>query len=78
MTEAANAVTDDWFHVLGFPKMRVPKAAANAASRRISERSGVRIVATEDRDYVGGRFLTEIWEITAEEWRTRKRGTSEV
>jgi hypothetical protein len=33
---------------------------------------GMRVVATEERDYVGGRFTTEIWEITAEEWRARK------
>jgi hypothetical protein len=33
----------------------------------------MRLVATEDRDYVSGRFPSEIWEITAEEWRGRKR-----
>ena len=66
MTEAAEAVTDYWFDRLGFPVMRVPKAVANTASRRISERQGMRVVAMEDRDYVGGRFPTEIWEITAE------------
>jgi RimJ/RimL family protein N-acetyltransferase len=73
MTEAAEAATDFWFEVLKFRVMRVPKAAPNAASRRISVRQGMRIVKTEDRDYVGGRFLTEIWEITAEEWRARNR-----
>lgn len=31
----------------------------------------MRLVALEERDYVGGRFPTEIWEITAEEWRRR-------
>jgi len=73
MTEAAEAVTDYWFDVLRFPVLRVPKAKPNVASRRISEKQGMRIVATEERDYVSGRFLTEIWEITAEEWRLRKR-----
>jgi len=72
MTEACGAVTDYWFETLGFPLLRVPKAAANMASRRISERQGMRIVATEERDYVSGRLLTEVWEITLEEWRTRK------
>jgi len=33
----------------------------------------MRLVATEDRDYVSGRFPAEIQEITAEEWRARKR-----
>jgi [ribosomal protein S5]-alanine N-acetyltransferase len=72
MTEAAAAVTDYWFDVLGFAKMRIPKAAPNLASRRISERQGMRIVGIEERDYVGGRFLTGIWEVTAEEWSKRR------
>jgi [ribosomal protein S5]-alanine N-acetyltransferase len=33
------------------------------------------LVATENRDYVSGRLPSEIWEITAEEWRARKRQT---
>src|SRR5579872_1634854 len=72
MTEASEAVTDFWFDVLRFPLMRVPKAAANTASRRISEKNGMRIVATLEREYVSGRLLTEIWEITAGEWRARR------
>ena len=72
-TEAAEAVTDYWFDTLKFPVLRVPKAAANQASRRISERQRMRLVATEERDYVSGRALTGIWEITAEEWRDRRR-----
>jgi [ribosomal protein S5]-alanine N-acetyltransferase len=73
MTEACEAVTDFWFNTLTFPALRAPKAIPNAASRRISEKQGMRLVATEDRDYVSGRFPSEIWEITAEEWRARKR-----
>lgn len=73
MTEACEAVTDFWFNTLNFPVLRAPKAIPNIASRRISERQGMRLVATEDRDYVSGRFPSEIWEITAEEWRARKR-----
>jgi RimJ/RimL family protein N-acetyltransferase len=74
MTEATTAVTDFWFNVLNLPEMRVAKAAANTASRRISEKNGMRLVATEERDYVSGRLPTEIWAITAEEWR-RHRAT---
>ncbi len=73
MTEACEAVTDFWFNTLHFPVLRAPKAAANIASRRISEKQGMRLVATEYRDYVSGRFPSEIWEITTEEWRARKR-----
>lgn len=73
MTEACDAVTEYWFNVLKFPVLRVPKAIANTASRRISERQGMRVIATEERGYVSGRLPTEIWEITAEEWNARKR-----
>ncbi len=73
MPEARQAVTDFWFDTLNFPVLRAPKAVANVASRRISEKQGMRLIATEDRDYVSGRFPSEIWEITAQEWRARKR-----
>jgi len=72
MTEAVDAVTDYWFDELGFSDMRSSKAVANIASRRISEKSGMRIVAVEEADYVSGRFLTEVWEITAQEWRAHR------
>ena len=71
MTEAAHAVTDYWFNVLGKPVLRVPKAIPNTSSRRISEKQGMRVIAVEDRDYVGGRFPTEIWELTRDEWNAR-------
>lgn len=48
MTEASEAVNDYWFDALKFPRMRVPKAIANVASRRISEKNGMRIVATRN------------------------------
>jgi [ribosomal protein S5]-alanine N-acetyltransferase len=74
MTEAADVVTDYWFGTLGFPVMRIPKAVVNTASRRISEKQGMRVVGVEEREYVCGRLLTEIWEITAEEWKARRSG----
>jgi ribosomal-protein-alanine N-acetyltransferase len=73
MTEAADAVTDYWFDVLKMPFMRVPKAKDNTGSCRISEQQGMRMVGTEDRDYVSGRLPSEIWAITADEWRARRK-----
>jgi RimJ/RimL family protein N-acetyltransferase len=72
MSEACDAVTDYWFSTLKFPVLRAPKAAANTASRRISEKQGMRLVETVEREYVSGRLATEIWEITAEEWQARR------
>jgi RimJ/RimL family protein N-acetyltransferase len=73
MTEAVIAVSDYWFDVLRFPVLRAPKAIANVASRRISEKTGMRMIGTEERNLVSGRQLSEIWEITAEEWRAFRR-----
>jgi len=73
MTEACDAATDYWFNVLGFPVLRVGKAISNTGSRRISEKQGMRVIQVAERDYVCGRMPTEIWEITADEWRARRR-----
>jgi [ribosomal protein S5]-alanine N-acetyltransferase len=72
-SEACDAVTEYWFEVLKFPVLRAPKAIINQGSRRISEKQGMRVVAIEERDYVSGLLPSEVWEITAEEWRARKR-----
>jgi threonine dehydratase/RimJ/RimL family protein N-acetyltransferase len=73
MTEAATAATDFWFDELKFPVLRTKKAIANAASRRVSEKQGMRVVGTIEHDSVSGRQPAEVWAITAEEWRVRKR-----
>jgi RimJ/RimL family protein N-acetyltransferase len=72
MSEACVWANDYWFDVLGFPVLRVWKAIANESSRRISEKQGMRIVERGKRDYVSGTLPSEMWEITAEEWRTWK------
>lgn len=71
MTEACDAATDYWFRVLRFPVLRVAKAAANAGSRRISEKQGMRLVEVGEKNYVSGRLPAEIWEITVDEWNGR-------
>ena len=72
MSEAVGAVTDYWFNTLGFPVLRAPKAVPNVASRRISEKQGMRLVAHEEIDCVAGPLPAELWEITAEEWRAHR------
>ncbi|MFD2265197.1 GNAT family N-acetyltransferase [Lacibacterium aquatile] len=72
MSEASEAATDYWFDVLQFPLLEVPKAIDNKGSRRISEKTGMRVVRTEERAFVEGRMPAEIWQITAEEWRVRR------
>jgi [ribosomal protein S5]-alanine N-acetyltransferase len=72
MTEAVIAVNDYWFDVLGFNVLRAPKAVGNLASRRISEKTGMRMIATEERNFVSGRFPCEIWELTADQWHKQR------
>jgi RimJ/RimL family protein N-acetyltransferase len=76
MSEACIWVNDFWFETLGFPVLRVPKAAANLASSRISQKQGMRLVGVNEKDYVCGRLPSELWEITAEEWRAWKRNST--
>ena len=79
MSEACVWANDFWFDTLGFNALRVAKAAGNAASRRISEKQGMRLVGTMEKNYVSGRLPSEIWEITAEEWHEWKaRGAAKT
>lgn len=71
-TEAVVATNDFWFGELGFKVLLVAKAVGNIASRRISEKTGMRIVGTEERDYVSGRLTSEIWEMTGGDWRQKR------
>jgi RimJ/RimL family protein N-acetyltransferase len=73
MTEAVAVTNDYWFEVLGFRVLRVSKAVENIASRRISEKTGMRVIDTSESDYVCGRLASETWELTAEEWRARRQ-----
>jgi [ribosomal protein S5]-alanine N-acetyltransferase len=73
MSEASEIVTDYWFNVLKFKVLRAPKAIVNEASRRISAKNGMRVIATEEREYVSGKLLSEIWEVTAEEWNAKHK-----
>jgi RimJ/RimL family protein N-acetyltransferase len=72
MSEACAWANDFWFDALGFKVLRVAKAVGNTASRRISEKQGMRLVGMTEKDYVSGRLPSEIWEITANEWRAWK------
>ena len=72
ISEACAWSNDFWFETLGFPVLRETKATANIASRRVSEKPGMRLVSVIEREYVSGRLPTELWEITAEEWRAWK------
>lgn len=72
MSEACEVVTAFWFEHLQQPRLRVPKAMDNHASRRISERTGMRLVDTYRKTFVEGELEAGTWEITREEWLARQ------
>jgi RimJ/RimL family protein N-acetyltransferase len=72
MSEACAWANDFWSLSLSFPVLRVAKAVANTASRRISAKHGMRIVGSGEQHYVSGVQPSETWEITADEWRAWK------
>ena len=72
MSETCAWANDFWFETLGFPVLRVSKAAANHASRWISKKQGMRLLGVKEKDYVCRRLPSEVWEMTAEEWRAWK------
>ncbi|VVP96083.1 GNAT family N-acetyltransferase [Pseudomonas fluorescens] len=67
MSEASAAVTQYWFEKLSRSVLRVPKAVPNIGSRKLSQRTGMRLIGTDEGDFVSGRLPREIWEITREE-----------
>ena len=75
MREAVAAVNDFAFEELGMPELLLNNAQPNIASHRLKESCGAKIVAIEEREYVGGRFPAVRWRLSAEA-RRRYRARS--
>lgn len=73
MQEACEVINRFWFEALERAVMRVPKAVGNAASRRVSEREGMRLVEVTIGDFVSGPLGKEIWELRREDWLKQPR-----
>lgn len=72
-TEASDAATDYWFDELGKASLRVPKATANLASRRVSEKQGMTVVRRLQLPLVSGMQDAELWEIDRNAWHRYRR-----
>lgn len=68
MTEACRCVTDFWFNTLHREVLRAPKASDNKGSRKMSIKSGMRLIRVEKKQFIAGELDAELWEITREEW----------
>jgi [ribosomal protein S5]-alanine N-acetyltransferase len=71
ITEAANRVTDYAFTELGWPLLWLTNARSNVASRRVKERQGAQLIGTEEKRYVSGVGIGEVWLLKAEDWARR-------
>ena len=76
MREACEVINAFWFATLQRPVMQVPKAVGNEASRRISQREGMRMIKRQDGHFVSGAMVQELWEITRDEWLAMQARTS--
>ena len=72
MSEAVFAVTEFAFGPLGMTTMSLNNAVPNLGSHRLKEKAGARIVALEERDYIGGQFQAVRWELTADQWAAHR------
>lgn len=72
MREACEVINAYWFEVLERPVMQVPKAVGNHASRKVSEHEGMRMIATQQGEFVCGPLLKDIWEMTRGNWLEKK------
>jgi [ribosomal protein S5]-alanine N-acetyltransferase len=72
MTEAAERVTEYAFLDLGWAHLWLTNAADNAASRRIKEKQGAKLVAREPARFVAGDGIREIWLLSRDEWYARR------
>ncbi len=68
MTEAAERVTAFAFVDLGWPRLWLTNAVGNAASHRIKEKQGARLVDRVPAQFVSGPDLKEVWLLERNSW----------
>lgn len=73
MTEAIVAFQDYIFFEKGVERLIVHNAITNAASRRVKQKTGARLVGTVEMAHHGGVSETQQWEITRESWTALRR-----
>lgn len=68
MTEAAERVTLYAFEDLGWPRLRLSNAAANAGSRGIKEKQGAKLVEVAPFTFRNGPGLRQTWVLERDVW----------
>lgn len=72
MSEAAERVTEYAFLELEWPYLWLTNAEANAASHRIKEKQGAKLVTRIPRQYVSGEGIEEVWLLSRDDWNERR------
>lgn len=75
MTEAVNAVNDFIFNDLKVEKIIFENHIDNPASRRIKEKTGSAYIRTVSKQVRGEERKTEVWELTAKNWKKFREKT---
>ena len=75
MSEAVSAVNDFIFIDLGVDKIIVCNVKSNEGSRRVKEKTGAKFIGTKQMKHHRSEE-TEIWELTAENWKKFKKYNS--
>lgn len=73
MTEAAAAVNDFIFFDLGVEKIAVCNFEGNEGSRRVKEKTGAKFIGYCEKPHHDGKIKSEMWEVTAENWKKFKK-----
>ncbi len=72
MTEAVSAVNEFIFDDLKVQRIIVCNFKGNEASRRVKEKTGAVYIGTCEKPHHEGKIKSEMWELTAENWRKFK------
>lgn len=72
MREAVVAVNDFAFDDLELDFMLLNNAQPNRASSKLKESLGAQLISVEDKNFIGGRFPSEHWRLTAGAWRNQR------
>lgn len=73
MTEAANRVLDFAFDECGMIEITLTNAKENVRSGAVKVRQGATLVGEDTVETVSGIRTRQVWRLTAEEWRQRRR-----
>jgi len=71
MTEAITAVNGVAFSTLGIESLHVCNVEADAASRRVKQKTGAHFVGYIELEHHNGQTRTERWKVTRDGWLGR-------